>query len=482
MMAYSIDASIPQQVKPFDFGRGFDLMQQAKLNNAKLEEHKFAMQKLREDYDLAKEQRKQQKAMQMGIASDLAGIQSGSPAQYAPTRFEQTPQRGQMPQGMTGVMMREQGQQMPQPQAFGEEILQGNFNQGGGGEVTQEAIAGRQPTYPEMLAIGLKQAMLAQDDKKIMEYAKELNSIKKDTNEYYGGLTEGIDPKTGQPVLLAMTKTGAVPSGYAPRPKEITAQDRWRQQFDERKFKAEQDKSAKELAQGQQKIEIERTKVGTESSDNAIDPNAPWAKVANPKEREKLKATVAIKDNARLDELRDAVTRSRANLRDMQRFSELNQRTGTGGINEKYNPVTFNADKQEMEAIEARLTPQMRPIGSGATSDFEGKMYGRGIPQVSKSGTANREIRLTAERAMKLGEAELAFKEQFLQENGYLPKDSQTNEFLRQFESQGKINHGDTLSQLPATAPKGAVAKNAQTGKPEYIFNGSKWIPVGGSK
>jgi len=121
------------------------------------------------------------------------------------------------------VMMREQGQQMPQPQAFGEEILNGDFRLGGG-EVTQEAVAGRQPTYPEMLAIGLKQAMLAQDDKKIMEYAKELNSIKKDTNEYYGGLTEGIDPKTGQPVLLAMTKTGAVPSGYAPKPKDAQAQ------------------------------------------------------------------------------------------------------------------------------------------------------------------------------------------------------------------------------------------------------------------
>jgi len=98
-------------------------------------------------------------------------------------------------------------------------LMSGNY-QLGGGEVTQEAVAGRQPTYPEMLAIGLKHAMLAQDDKKIMEYAKELNSIKKDTNEYYGGLTEGIDPKTGQPVLLAMTKTGAVPSGYAPRPKD----------------------------------------------------------------------------------------------------------------------------------------------------------------------------------------------------------------------------------------------------------------------
>ena len=34
-------------------------------------------------------------------------------------------------------MMREQGQQMPQPQAFGEEILNGDFRLGGG-EVTQE--------------------------------------------------------------------------------------------------------------------------------------------------------------------------------------------------------------------------------------------------------------------------------------------------------------------------------------------------------
>ena len=219
-MAFQIDPNIPLQAGKVQFDPAAILMQ-AQQNGAALEKHRFEMQKLREDYDAQKEARKQQKAMQMGIASDLAGIQSGSPAQYAPTRFEQTPQRGQMPQGMTGVMMREQGQQMPQPQAFGEEILQGNFNPNGGGEVTQQAVAGREPTYPEMLAIGLKQAMLAQDDKKIMEYAKELNSIKKDTNEYYGGLTEGIDPKTGQPVLLAMTKTGAVPSGYAPKARDV---------------------------------------------------------------------------------------------------------------------------------------------------------------------------------------------------------------------------------------------------------------------
>jgi len=180
------------------------------------------MQKLREDYDLAKEKRKQEKAMQMGIASDLAGIQSGTPAQYAPTRFEQTPQRGQMPQGMTGVMMREQGQQMPQPQAFGEEILNGDFRLGGG-EVTQEAVAGREPVPIDFLKSALKQSMLNRDYDNAFKFQKAIQESEKTTNEYYGGLTEGIDPKTGQPVLLAMTKKGAVPSGYAPKVKEKEA-------------------------------------------------------------------------------------------------------------------------------------------------------------------------------------------------------------------------------------------------------------------
>lgn len=488
-MAFQIDPSIPLQAQRTTFDPASIIMQ-AQQNAANLEKHRFEMQKLREDYDLAKEKRAQEKKMQMGIASDLAGIQSGTPAQYAPMTYQQQPQQGQMPSGMTGVLKSEQGQQMPQPQAFGEDLMNGNY-QLGGGEVTQEAVAGREPSYLEQLQIAAKRALQVGDVDSAFKYSQAMQQqrvAEREQNAPVGNPYQRYDDKGALVGTYILTKNGEIPFGQqgttTVKPDVITAKDKATQLFEERKFKTQNAQKERELNQGQQKIEIERTKVGTESSDNAIDPNAPWAKVANPKEREKLKATVAIKDNARLDELRDAVTRSRANLRDMQRFSELNQRTGTGGINEKYNPVTFNADKQEMEAIEARLTPQMRPIGSGATSDFEGKMYGRGIPQVSKSGTANREIRITAERAMKLGEAELAFKERFLQQNGYLPKDSQTNQFLREFEAQGKttINHGDTLSELPPTAPKGAVAKNATTGKPEYIFNGTKWIPIGSGK
>jgi hypothetical protein len=205
-MAFQIDPSIPLQAQRTTFDPASILMQ-AQTNAANLEKHRFEMQKLREDYDAQKEARKQQKAMQMGIASDLAGIQSGTPAQYAPPRFEQTPQRGQMPQGMTGVMMREQGQQMPQAQAFGEEILNGDFRLGGG-EVTQEAVAGRQPTYAEMLAIGLKQAMLTKNQDEIFKYAKAIQETEKQATKWGMNPTKGINPQTMQPDYFVVNELG----------------------------------------------------------------------------------------------------------------------------------------------------------------------------------------------------------------------------------------------------------------------------------
>ena len=196
-MAFQIDPSIPLQAGKVQFDPAAILMQ-AQQNSAALEKHRFEMQKLREDYDLAKEKRKQEKAMQMGIASDLAGIQSGSPAQYAPMQFQQTPQ---------------------QPKAYTGDLMGGDFQLGGnndptngsfqlgGGEVTQEAVAGRQPTYPEMLAIGLKQAMLAQDDKKIMEYAKALEETKKQATKWGMNPTKGVNEK-GQPDYFVVNELG----------------------------------------------------------------------------------------------------------------------------------------------------------------------------------------------------------------------------------------------------------------------------------
>ncbi len=219
-MAFQIDPSIPLQAQRTTFDPASILMQ-AQQNAANLEKHRFEMQKLREDYDAQNEARAQQKKMQMGIASDLAGIQSGTPAQYSQPSYAQTMPTGQMPMGMTGVLASERGQQMPQPQLFGENILQGNvdFNR----EMVSPAVQGREPLPIDFLKSALKQSMLNRDYDNALKFQKAIQESEKTTNEYYGGLTEGIDPKTGQPVLLAMTKTGAVPSGYAPKPKEAQA-------------------------------------------------------------------------------------------------------------------------------------------------------------------------------------------------------------------------------------------------------------------
>ena len=216
-MAFQIDPSIPLQAQRTTFDPASILMQ-AQQNAANLEKHRFEMQKLREDYDAQKEARKQQKAMQMGIASDLGRIQSGTPAQYSQPSYAQTMPTGQMPQGMSGVLANERGLGLPQPAMFGENILQGNvdFNR----EMVSPAVQGREPLPIDFLKSALKQSMLNRDYDNALKFQKAIQESEKTTNEYYGGLTEGIDPKTGQPVLLAMTKTGAVPSGYAPRPED----------------------------------------------------------------------------------------------------------------------------------------------------------------------------------------------------------------------------------------------------------------------
>ena len=61
-MAFQIDPNIPLQAGKVQFDPASILME-AQLNNAKLQEHKLSMQKLREDYDAQKEARAQQKAI-----------------------------------------------------------------------------------------------------------------------------------------------------------------------------------------------------------------------------------------------------------------------------------------------------------------------------------------------------------------------------------------------------------------------------------
>lgn len=481
-MAFQIDPSIPLQAGKVQFDPASILMQ-AQLNNAKLEEHKFAMQKLREDYDAQKEARKQQKAMQMGIASDLAAIQSGTPAQYAPMTYQQTPQRGQMPMGMTGVLASERGQNMPQPKLFGEDLMSGNY-QLGGGEVTQEAVAGRQPTYPEMLAIGLKQAMLNRDYDNALKFQKAIQESEKTTNEYYGGLTEGIDPKTGQPVLLAMTKTGAVPSGYAPKPKEAQA-PKARVTWNVGKGRTEEtwgyDAKGNEVLLGVKSLDAPQAPVVAKA-----DPVTQALAIAQGKEDIKLAAEQRAKVAEKYANASEIIPTLEKYITALGKTPE----TGLGDLWEKgvsftgidkIAPFLGNKEQQaamgEVKNLENILInyAQKQP---GPSTDRDVQNY---FEQVGAFRTATNLTQKLAAAKSALGYMRSIEKKYGSYASDILSGKVTLDELKARQESVNNGSQAPDLSRLPtANIEKGSVAKDPKTGKPIAMFNGSKWITWGG--
>ena len=203
----NLDTRIPLMVQERDYGRGFDTMQQAQMNQLKL-------QALRDKFDEEKAEKLRQKQMRQGMTSELQKIQQGTPAQYR-TTFPQTIPTGQMPQGMTGVLAAERGQNLPTPDLFGENILKGNFDVRR--EMVSPAIAPKQPDIKDVLTAQFNAAMAAQDSDAAFDAAKKLKELEKNPNKYFGGLTKGIDSKTNKPLFLAMTESGVVPvDGYQP--------------------------------------------------------------------------------------------------------------------------------------------------------------------------------------------------------------------------------------------------------------------------
>ena len=456
-MAFQIDPNIPLQAGKVQFDPASILMQ-AQTNAANLEKHRFEMQKLREDYDAQKEARKQQKAMQMGIASDLAGIQSGTPAQYAPMQFQQTPQQ---PKSYTGDLM------------GGDFQLGGNNDpsnggyQLGGGEVTQEAIAGREPSYLEQLQIAAKRALQVGDIETAFKYTQAMQQqrvAEREQNAPVGNPYPTYDAQGNFVGTRVMTKSGqevafGTQGTTTVKPDVLTTKDKLERDFQERKFRAEQEKAAKELALKEreiankpnpinQAIEIERGKESVKQ-DNAI-------KAA---QREKL-----TNANEGLPLLENYINALKASPQSGS--SELYQK-GMGYIG---NPLIFgDSNKQAAmakakQAGEALLTFAQKQPGPSTDRDVASYRAQMGVVTDTSLPAPARVAAAEQAKALLLK----------IQEKYGNYQDTQP--------SPTTINHGDTLSQLPATAPKGAVAKNAQTGKPEYIFNGSKWIPVGGSK
>jgi len=388
---------------------------------------------------------------------------------------------GQMSQGMTGVLASERGQNMPQPKLFGENILQGNvdFNR----EMVSPAVQGREPLPIDFLKSALKQSMLNRDYDNALKFQKAIQESEKTTNEYYGGLTEGIDPKTGQPVLLAMTKTGAVPSGYAPKPKDAKSPITW------------EIKNNRTITQYGYDSKGNVIVLGRSSMDAPVEPKT---QPRQPRLQQVTDTTGTYIVDLDTGETRPILINGKPVAKPQQAPS--GEESNAAGFLVRMKDATKLLDTYEGKGKPSVVTSSVSGI------PFVGGVLERVAQtpeqqQYKNAALAWIRAKLRKESGAAIGKAEAEQEYQ-----NYFPVVGDTKEVIAQKRSlrqsamdemlisSGKaapkveaarpttINHGDTLSQLPPTAPKGAVAKNAQTGKPEYIFNGTKWIPVGSGK
>jgi hypothetical protein len=124
----------------------------------------------------------------------------------------------------------------------------------------------------------------------------------------------------------------------------------------------------------------------------------------------------------KIDETAEAAKKARDNQRDADRFTDLMKVQETGGVYSMIPDAALRWDDElgEMKSIQDRLTPQQRTPGSGATSDFDARMFSNALPGVSKTGKANENI-ITAIRAREQDVLNYqSFLTEYLERNGHL--------------------------------------------------------------
>lgn len=149
------------------------------------------------------------------------------------------------------------------------------------------------------------------------------------------------------------------------------------------------------------------------------DPMAPWNTLP-PKAADQMRVRLYTSESKKLDDMREQVTKGSQVLQDLERFGQLNRDQGTGGILDRTPLPSFDSQKREMEAIAARLAPNVRPVGAGATSDRDIALYLQGLPGIDKGGDVNKSIRDQYSKNYTEAQKKLSFAEKYLAEKGHL--------------------------------------------------------------
>jgi len=147
---------------------------------------------------------------------------------------------------------------------------------------------------------------------------------------------------------------------------------------------------------------------------------------------------IVVDQGKKLNADRDALARAYPVVSQLDRFEGLNKAQRTGGIQHQdpdgwgqVNPLSWpgtvgkwfadqDPEIKEMSGIASGLQGQARPAGSGATSDFEQRLYRQGVPAPDKRGKTNQNIIRYQKGVIAEEDDRLAFQEEFMRRNGSL--------------------------------------------------------------
>lgn len=147
-------------------------------------------------------------------------------------------------------------------------------------------------------------------------------------------------------------------------------------------------------------------------------------------------------DASLMQSVREAADRSQALSQLGGMFIEQNGRTGTGP-DRNFNPFNnFDTGYQTMNSLVSQMIPFMRTPGSGATSDYEQRLYQQGVQSPTNSPTANQAIYRNQQTLAELSQQRRYFYEEYASRNGTLNGAEQAFQASPEFQ---RIRRGNPL-------------------------------------
>jgi hypothetical protein len=434
---------------------------------------------LREQFNEEKEARLRQKQMQQGIASELQKMQQGTPAQYR-TDFVQTMPMGQMPQGMTGVLASERGQNLPTPDLFGENILKGNFDVRR--EMISPEVKGVTPDYMDILQVAAKHALYQNDVDSYVKFANAIQQAKTANDIEWGtNPTKGINPQTGLPDAYITNRKGDVKwlgSGVYEAPKDPKAPITWTVPNGRKETVYGYDANGKPIVLGvksldapsqtQPRVQQVSDATGTYLVDLDTGQTKPIMINGKPATTPKAAQTPSGEESnaagfyVRMKEAEDLLAKYEEKGKPNLKTTMASNIPIVGDVLERSSqtPEQQQYKNAALAWIRAKLRKESGAAIGVDEAEQEYKNYFPVVGDTKEVIEQKRQLRSAAMDEMGLASGKAYQK----------AEDIVTSR-----------KNAPDLSKLPtANIEKGSVAKDPKTGKPIAMFNGKNWIPWGG--